>query len=82
MRFCCLTMYSTSYLLNKHLYFWYYLSALRDKSLFLRNQIESLQGKYGFWGVILYLLSVPGMRESILEELTTSIKDCDQALEW
>lgn len=30
----------------------------------------------------LYLLSVPGMRESIREGLTTSIEECDQELEW
>ncbi len=31
---------------------------------------------------ILYLLSVPGMRESIREGLATPIKECDQELEW
>ena len=30
----------------------------------------------------LYLLSVPGMRESIQEGLITPIEECDQALEW
>ena len=30
----------------------------------------------------LYLLSTPGMRESIREELTTPIKDCDRELTW
>lgn len=30
----------------------------------------------------LYLLSVPGMRESIREGLATSIDDCDRELEW
>ena len=30
----------------------------------------------------LYLLSVPGMRESIREGLTTPIEECDRALEW
>jgi len=30
----------------------------------------------------LYLLSVPGMRESIQEGLLTPIKECDQELEW
>lgn len=30
----------------------------------------------------LYLLSVPGMRESILEGLGTPIEECDQELEW
>jgi len=30
----------------------------------------------------LYLLSVPGMRESIREGLATSIEDCDRSLEW
>ncbi|MBM0742482.1 type II toxin-antitoxin system Phd/YefM family antitoxin [Phormidium sp. CLA17] len=30
----------------------------------------------------LYLLSVPGMRESIREGLTTPIEECDRELEW
>ena len=30
----------------------------------------------------LYLLSVPGMRESIREGLVTPIEDCSRALEW
>ncbi len=30
----------------------------------------------------LYLLSVPGMRESIREGLTTSSEECDRELEW
>ncbi len=30
----------------------------------------------------LYLLSVPGMRESIREGLATPIEECDRALEW
>ncbi|MEX0268249.1 type II toxin-antitoxin system Phd/YefM family antitoxin [Leptolyngbyaceae cyanobacterium UHCC 1019] len=30
----------------------------------------------------LYLLSVPGMRESIREGLATPIAECDRELEW
>ncbi|MEG4485554.1 type II toxin-antitoxin system Phd/YefM family antitoxin [Microcoleus sp. D2_18a_B4] len=30
----------------------------------------------------LYLLSVPGMRESIREGMATSIEECDRSLEW
>ena len=30
----------------------------------------------------LYLLSVPGMRESIREGLATPIEECDRPLEW
>jgi antitoxin YefM len=30
----------------------------------------------------LYLLSVPGMRESIREGLSTPIEECDRELEW
>jgi antitoxin YefM len=30
----------------------------------------------------LYLLSVPGMRESIQEGLATPIKECDRELKW
>lgn len=30
----------------------------------------------------LYLLSIPGMRESIREGLATPIEDCDQELNW
>jgi len=30
----------------------------------------------------LYLLSVPGMRESIVEGLNTSLEQCDTELEW
>lgn len=30
----------------------------------------------------LYLLSVPGMRESIQEGLATPIKECEQELNW
>ena len=37
------------------------------------------------WNAInetLYLLSVPGMRESIKEGLETDLSDCDQELDW
>lgn len=30
----------------------------------------------------IYLLSVPGMRESIREGLTTPVESCDKELEW
>ncbi len=30
----------------------------------------------------LYLLSIPGMRESIQEGLNTPIEDCDEEIEW
>jgi PHD/YefM family antitoxin component YafN of YafNO toxin-antitoxin module len=30
----------------------------------------------------LYLLSIPGMRESIQEGLKTPIEDCDEEVEW
>ncbi|MBW4441768.1 MAG: type II toxin-antitoxin system Phd/YefM family antitoxin [Plectolyngbya sp. WJT66-NPBG17] len=31
---------------------------------------------------MLYLLSMPGMRESIREGLATPIEECDRELEW
>ncbi len=37
------------------------------------------------WSAIqetLYLLSIPGMRESIKEGLATPIEDCDEDLDW
>ncbi|MBD2410757.1 antitoxin [Nostoc calcicola FACHB-389] len=37
------------------------------------------------WSAIqetLYLLSIPGMRESIKEGLATAIEDCDGDLDW
>jgi antitoxin YefM len=37
------------------------------------------------WSAIqetLYLLSIPGMRESIKEGLTTPIEDCEGDLDW
>lgn len=30
----------------------------------------------------LYLLSIPGMRESIREGLNTPVEECDRELEW
>jgi prevent-host-death family protein len=30
----------------------------------------------------LYLVSIPNMRESIIEGLNTSVEDCDTELEW
>ena len=30
----------------------------------------------------LYLLSIPGMRESIREGMATSIEECDRHLDW
>jgi PHD/YefM family antitoxin component YafN of YafNO toxin-antitoxin module len=30
----------------------------------------------------LYLVSVPGMRESIIEGMTTSVDECDDELDW
>lgn len=32
--------------------------------------------------VTLYLLSVPGMRESIGEGMKTAVDDCDEELSW
>lgn len=37
------------------------------------------------WAAIqetLFLLSVPGMRESIRDGLATAVEDCDKALDW
>jgi PHD/YefM family antitoxin component YafN of YafNO toxin-antitoxin module len=37
------------------------------------------------WSAIqetLYLLSIPGMRESIKEGLVTSLEECDEELNW
>ncbi|MBE9117456.1 type II toxin-antitoxin system Phd/YefM family antitoxin [Lusitaniella coriacea LEGE 07157] len=37
------------------------------------------------WSAIqetLYLLSIPGMRESIREGLLTPVEECDEALNW
>lgn len=37
------------------------------------------------WAAIqetLYLLSIPGMRESIKEGLQTPVENCDEALDW
>ncbi len=37
------------------------------------------------WAAIqetLYLLSIPGMKESIKEGLATSIDECDEELDW
>lgn len=37
------------------------------------------------WAAIqetLFLLSVPGMRESIREGLATGVEDCDEVLDW
>ena len=30
----------------------------------------------------LYLISIPGMRESIIDGLETSIEDCSEELDW
>ena len=30
----------------------------------------------------LYLISIPGMRESIIDGLKTSIEDCSEELDW
>lgn len=30
----------------------------------------------------LYLLSIPGMRESIIEDLNTPLAECDDEVEW
>jgi len=30
----------------------------------------------------LHLLSIPGMRESIIEGLQTPLEDCDESIEW
>ncbi len=30
----------------------------------------------------LYLLSIPGMRESIVDGINTNLEECDQELDW
>ena len=37
------------------------------------------------WNAInetLYLISIPGMRESIIEGIETDLEDCDRELDW
>ena len=37
------------------------------------------------WNAInetLYLVSIPGMRESIIEGMETSLEECDRELDW
>lgn len=37
------------------------------------------------WNAInetLYLISIPGMRESIIEGMETDLEDCDRELDW
>lgn len=37
------------------------------------------------WNAInetLYLVSIPGMRESIIEGMETSLEECDKELDW
>ena len=37
------------------------------------------------WNAInetLYLVSIPGMRESIIEGMNASLEECDQELDW
>jgi len=54
-------------------------SELEDKRM--RNNINEKQDFYSNTETF-YLLSIPGMRESILEGLETPIEVCSEDLEW
>jgi prevent-host-death family protein len=46
------------------------------------NAVLLSEADWAFVQETLYLLSVPGMRESIREGIATPIEECDRQLDW
>ena len=46
------------------------------------NAVLISQGDWSAIQETLYLLSIPNMRESIVEGLNTPMEDCDEELDW
>ena len=56
-----------------------------DPVIITGKNVNSVLMSESDWSAIqetLYLLSIPGMRESIKSGLNTDLKDCDKDIEW
>jgi PHD/YefM family antitoxin component YafN of YafNO toxin-antitoxin module len=40
------------------------------------------EGELGAWEETLYLMSIPGMKESIIEGMNTPLEECSDSLLW
>ena len=58
------------------------IEILREEVKNLTKEIQALREELESVKETLYLLSVPGMREKILEGGKTPIEDCSEEIEW
>ncbi len=58
------------------------IEVLREEIRNLSKEIQALRGELQAVKETLYLLSIPGMRESIIEGLKTPIEECSEELDW
>lgn len=54
----------------------------RDPVKLTESVAEALEAEREARAETLYLLSTPGMRESIREGLNTSVEECSEELDW
>ena len=65
------------------------IESLKEEVKSLTKEVQSLRAeiaqlKQGWQSLqeTLYLLSIPGMRESIIEGLNTPVEECSEELDW
>lgn len=58
------------------------IEALREEIKNLSKEIQTLREELESVKETLYLLSIPGMREKILEGGKTPIEECSEEIDW
>ena len=58
------------------------VKSLKEEIQSLKDQIASLQEQLNGFQETLYLLSIPGMREKILEGGKTPLEECSEDINW
>lgn len=58
------------------------IEVLREEVKNLTEQVQSLREELESVKETMYLLSIPGMRASILEGMKTPLEECSEEIEW
>jgi phage-related tail protein len=58
------------------------IKALKEEVKSLTKEVQILKEELQSVKETLYLLSIPGMRESILEGMKTPLEECSEEIDW
>jgi PHD/YefM family antitoxin component YafN of YafNO toxin-antitoxin module len=58
------------------------IKALKEEVKSLTKEVQILKEELRSVKETLYLLSIPGMRESILEGMKTPLEECSEEIDW